>query len=138
MRIVGEPQAKNGRPTPLRVCGYAFRRETILSWMDSQQILLERKGSPMDRADKGWGYIVNSLGPHGISCWMIYAYSFDEHGKRSKKRSATKGLILGTNETEDDRLETMDMTKIESIHEVLNIPMGALGAPYWFKPAEEP
>ncbi|KJA26768.1 hypothetical protein HYPSUDRAFT_1030149 [Hypholoma sublateritium FD-334 SS-4] len=134
MRLVGEPQT-NGRPTPLLLCGYVFRQADILNWMDSRQLIPELKRSPMDRSDKGWSYVMNTLGPHGISCWLVRTYFPDEYGNRTKSKCTAMSLILGSNETKKDRIATRNMKKIELIHKVLNIPMGALGAPEWLIPA---
>ncbi|KJA26770.1 hypothetical protein HYPSUDRAFT_35916 [Hypholoma sublateritium FD-334 SS-4] len=135
MRLVGEPQT-NGRPTPLRLCGYVFRQADILNWMDSRQLIPQLKGYPMDRSDKGWSYVVNTLGPHGISCLLVRTYFPDEYGNRTKSKCTAMSLILGSNETKKERIATRNMKKIELIHKVLNIPMGALGAPEWLIPAE--
>ncbi|KJA16674.1 hypothetical protein HYPSUDRAFT_47172 [Hypholoma sublateritium FD-334 SS-4] len=135
IRLVGEPQT-NGRPTPLRVCGYVFLISDIVKWMDSQQLIPELKGSPADRADKGWSYLVNILGPRGITCWLVRTHFLDEHGKPTKRKCTATSLILGSNETKEERLATRNMKKIELIHKVFKIPMGALGAPEWFVPAE--
>ena len=135
MRIVGEPQT-NGLPTPLRVCGYVFRVADILNWMDSQQLNTKRKYSATDRAEWGWSYIMHSVMPHGITCWLVRSYILDEHGIETTIRCTAKSLILGTNETKQDRIGARSMKKIEKFHEVLNVPMGALGAPKWLVSAE--
>ncbi|KJA26810.1 hypothetical protein HYPSUDRAFT_35969 [Hypholoma sublateritium FD-334 SS-4] len=135
MRLIGEPQT-NGRPTPLRVCGYVFRVSDVLHWMDSRNMFPELKGSPAARADRGWSYVVNTLGPRGISCWPVRTHFLDEHGNRTKWKCTSNSLILGSNETKKERLATRNMKKIELIHRVLGIPMGALGAPEWLIPVE--
>ncbi|KJA26811.1 hypothetical protein HYPSUDRAFT_212959 [Hypholoma sublateritium FD-334 SS-4] len=135
VRLVGEPQT-NGTPTPLRVCGYIFRRSDILNWVESQQLIPELKDPSVDRAEMGWSYIIHSLGPRGITCWFVRTYLLDEHGKQTQWKCTAKSLILGTNETNKERLKARNMKKVELIHKILGLPMRALGPPEWLIPAE--
>ena len=135
IRLVGERQS-NGSLTPLRVCGYVFREADIENWMDSQQLMLELKTYAGERADRGWSLIMQSLIPHGIGCRLVRAYIIDEYGDETKWRCTSKSLIIGTNETKQDRIGARSMKKVEKIHKALNLPMGALGAPKWLKSAE--
>ena len=105
--------------------------------MDSQQQLSsELEGPRADRVDRGWGYIINSLSPHGITCWFVRTYILDKFGNETTLRCSAKSLILGTNETKQERMKARNMKKIELIHKVLNLPMGTLGPPQWLVPAE--
>ncbi|KJA26815.1 hypothetical protein HYPSUDRAFT_212962 [Hypholoma sublateritium FD-334 SS-4] len=132
VRLVGELQ-NNGKPAPLRLCGYVFRHDDIMSWMDSQGLLLNYKGPRSNREDCGWGHIVNQLGPLGVSCWFVRAPVIHKDGRQSRKgKCAEKSLILGSNETKKERAATRNMKKIELIHRVLRIPMGVLGPPLWY------
>ena len=135
MRLLGEPLT-NGRPTPFLVCGYVFRVTDIVNWMDSRKLLSKHNGSPSDRADKGWGCLVNTLAPRGVSCWLVRTHLNDHLGNRMKYPCTAKSLIIGSNETKEDRVATRNKKKIELIHKVLGIPIGALDAPEWLLPAK--
>ena len=107
IRLVSERQS-NGSLTPLRVCGYVFREADIENWMDSQQLMLELKTCAGERADRGWGLIMRSM-PYGIDCWLIRSHIIDEYGNETKWRCTAKSLIIGTNETKQDRIGARSM-----------------------------
>ncbi len=118
------------------VCGYVFRVTDIVNWMDSQKLLSKPKGYPSDRADKCWGYLVNTSVPRGVSCWLVPTHLNDHLGNRMEYQCSAKSLIIGSNETKEDKLATRDVKKIKLIYKVLGIPMGVLGAPEWLLPAK--
>lgn len=113
-----------------------MRQDDILRWMDSEGLHLDFDGAPSTRADWGWGRIVNSLRPRGISFWLVRAPRVDYRGKLLKGKSTEKSLTLGTNETKKERAATRNLKKIDMIHKFLNLPMGALGPPLWYAPGE--
>ncbi|KJA26951.1 hypothetical protein HYPSUDRAFT_213060 [Hypholoma sublateritium FD-334 SS-4] len=135
IHLVGERQ-DNGKLTPFKLCGYVFRRDDILSWMDSQELMVDYVGPSVNRIDCGWGGIVHALSPHGVFYRLVRAPVIHVDGHPSKKRKCAElALILGSNETKKERAATRNIKKIEWIHNILNVPMGVLGPPLWYAPA---
>lgn len=98
--------------------------------------MIDYVGPSFNRVDCGWGRIVNALYPHGIFYRLVWAPVIHRDGHPLKRKCSEMALILGSNETEKERAATRNMKKIEFIHRVLKIPMGALGPPLWYAPTE--